>query len=200
MLAGESSVVARHTLPTDDQLSALADGLSAAGREVIESDQPLLLSRRELVLASLVGAFALLALDGCRAKPAPPPVSPGPLARATHTRKISLNINGQVHSLELEPRVSLLDALRERLALTGSKKGCDHGQCGACTVLVAGLLPTACLTLAVMVVTRRSRPSRAWAQGRRIAPACKPRSSSRTRYNGGLLGAGPNHERAGPGM
>ncbi|HEY1532396.1 MAG TPA: (2Fe-2S)-binding protein [Polyangiaceae bacterium] len=150
VLAGEGSVVARHTLATDDQLSALADGLSAAGREVIEQALPLLLSRRELVLASLVGAFALLALGGCRGRP-PPPVSPAPLARATHTRKISLNINGQVHSLELEPRVSLLDALRERLALTGSKKGCDHGQCGACTVLVAGRRVNACLTLAVMV-------------------------------------------------
>jgi xanthine dehydrogenase YagT iron-sulfur-binding subunit len=53
--------------------------------------------------------------------------------------------------LEIEPRVSLLDALRERLGLTGSKKGCDHGQCGACTVLIAGRRVNACLTLAVMV-------------------------------------------------
>ncbi|MEI9954239.1 MAG: (2Fe-2S)-binding protein [Pseudomonadota bacterium] len=64
---------------------------------------------------------------------------------------MSLNINGQIQSLEVEPRVSLLDAVRERLGLTGSKKGCDHGQCGACTVLIAGRRVNACLTLAVMV-------------------------------------------------
>src|SRR6202140_5902402 len=52
--------------------------------------------------------------------------------------KAELQINGQPHSLTLDPRTTLLDALREHLALTGSKKGCDHGQCGACTVLIEG--------------------------------------------------------------
>ncbi|HEX3851903.1 MAG TPA: (2Fe-2S)-binding protein, partial [Polyangiaceae bacterium] len=149
VLGADGSVVAQHTLATADQLAALADGLSAAGREVIVVNQSLLLSRREVVLASLVGAFALLALDGCHAK-APPPV-PAAAPSVSKTRKISLNINGQAHELEAEPRVSLLDALRERLALTGTKKGCDHGQCGACTVLIAGRRVNACLTLAVMV-------------------------------------------------
>src|ERR1700722_14481401 len=51
----------------------------------------------------------------------------------------SLNINGQQHQVPIEPRVTLLDLLRERLLLTGTKKGCDHGQCGACTVLVNGV-------------------------------------------------------------
>src|ERR671915_20781 len=63
---------------------------------------------------------------------------------------ITLNINGQDHTLIVEPRVTLLDALRERLLLTGTKKGCDHGQCGACTVHVNGERTLACLTLAVM--------------------------------------------------
>ena len=61
----------------------------------------------------------------------------------------SLTINGQRHDLSLDPRVTLLDLLRERLSLTGTKKGCDHGQCGACTVLVNGRRVNSCLTLAV---------------------------------------------------
>ncbi len=63
---------------------------------------------------------------------------------------VRLKVNGEVRSLTIEPRVTLLDALRERLELTGSKKGCDHGQCGACTVLIDGERVYSCLTLAVM--------------------------------------------------
>lgn len=64
--------------------------------------------------------------------------------------QITLTINDTQHALDVEPRVTLLDALRDHLGLTGSKKGCDHGQCGACTVLVNGRRINACLTLAVM--------------------------------------------------
>ena len=63
---------------------------------------------------------------------------------------VSLVVNGVVRRVELDPRTSLLDALREHLRLTGTKKGCDHGQCGACTVLVNGRRINSCLTLAVM--------------------------------------------------
>ena len=63
---------------------------------------------------------------------------------------VTLQINGRSHVLTLDPRTTLLDALRDHLALTGSKKGCDHGQCGACTVLVEGRRINSCLTLAVM--------------------------------------------------
>ena len=62
---------------------------------------------------------------------------------------VQLKINGAVHKLRLDPRTSLLDLLREHLQLTGSKKGCDHGQCGACTVLVNGRRINSCLTLVV---------------------------------------------------
>lgn len=64
--------------------------------------------------------------------------------------KTTLSVNGERHVLDLDPRVTLLDALRDHLNLTGSKKGCDHGQCGACTVLVDGRRINACLSLAVM--------------------------------------------------
>jgi xanthine dehydrogenase YagT iron-sulfur-binding subunit len=63
---------------------------------------------------------------------------------------VTLNINNQPRKINIEPRVTLLDALRERLGLIGSKKGCDHGQCGACTVLVDGQRIYSCLSLAVM--------------------------------------------------
>jgi xanthine dehydrogenase YagT iron-sulfur-binding subunit len=63
---------------------------------------------------------------------------------------VELQINGRSHVLNLDPRTTLLDALREHLVLTGSKKGCDHGQCGACTVLIDGRRINSCLTLAVM--------------------------------------------------
>ena len=64
--------------------------------------------------------------------------------------KTALAINGESHTLEADPRTTLLDALRMHLGLTGTKKGCDHGQCGACTVLVNGRRINSCLTLACM--------------------------------------------------
>jgi len=78
------------------------------------------------------------------------PVSPGTTAAASAALKVNLNINGKKFALDVDPRMTLLDALRERLQLTGSKKGCDHGQCGACTVLVNGRRINSCLSLAVM--------------------------------------------------
>jgi xanthine dehydrogenase YagT iron-sulfur-binding subunit len=62
---------------------------------------------------------------------------------------IAIRVNGTVRALSVDPRTSLLDLLRERLGLTGTKKGCDHGQCGACTVLIDGRRANACLALAV---------------------------------------------------
>src|ERR1700756_5171405 len=75
---------------------------------------------------------------------AAPPVERGPEVTA-----VVLSVNGKRHEVQLEPRVSLLDALREHLGLTGSKKGCDQGTCGACTVWLEGRRVLACLTLAV---------------------------------------------------
>jgi xanthine dehydrogenase YagT iron-sulfur-binding subunit len=80
---------------------------------------------------------------------APPTVPTPPTVRGPGAGTVVLTVNGQVRELPVEPRVSLLDALREQLGLTGSKKGCDQGTCGACTVWVDGRRVLACLTLAV---------------------------------------------------
>jgi xanthine dehydrogenase YagT iron-sulfur-binding subunit len=74
----------------------------------------------------------------------------GPQASGVVMRPVSLNVNGTAHQLQIDTRATLLDTLREQLQLFGTKKGCDHGQCGACTVHVNGRRVNSCLTLAVM--------------------------------------------------
>jgi len=74
----------------------------------------------------------------------------GAQTASLNIERINLTINGQPYAIDLDPRTTLLDALREHLALTGSKKGCDQGQCGACTIIVNGQRINSCLALAVM--------------------------------------------------
>src|SRR5713226_9319994 len=84
--------------------------------------------------------------------------------------RIALTVNGQPRQLKLDPRTSLLDALREHLHLTGTKKGCDHGQCGACTVLIDGRRINSCLTLAVMHAGKEITTVEGLAEGGALHP------------------------------
>lgn len=98
---------------------------------------------------TFIAASGIMALGTCSSAPAEG--APSQQAdRPDVTIPVTLKINEKVYDLHLEPRVTLLDALRERIGLCGTKKGCDHGQCGACTVLVDGRRVYSCLTLAVM--------------------------------------------------
>ncbi|TWI64319.1 xanthine dehydrogenase YagT iron-sulfur-binding subunit [Pseudoduganella lurida] len=83
---------------------------------------------------------------------------------------LTITVNGQQHTMEVEAWVTLLDLLRERMGLTGTKKGCDHGQCGACTVLVDGRRINSCMTLAVMNDGREVQTIEGLAKGDQLHP------------------------------
>jgi xanthine dehydrogenase YagT iron-sulfur-binding subunit len=114
--------------------------------------EPFTMTRRDFVQAALTAA-ALLAASAVvpRDLRASARSAERPSEIIAGTTRVTLNVNGRDIALDVEPRVTLLDALRERAGLTGTKKGCDHGQCGACTVHVDGRRVLSCMTLAVML-------------------------------------------------
>jgi xanthine dehydrogenase YagT iron-sulfur-binding subunit len=107
-----------------------------------------LLTTGSSVAASLAAAYVPAFANRAAGESDSAPAGPGPNIEGAVP--ITLRINGKDHQLRIDPRTTLLDCIRETVALTGTKKGCDHGQCGACTVHVNGRRVNSCLTLALM--------------------------------------------------
>ncbi len=136
--------------PRAEDLLAALSSLAPAPPAPASFPNPRGLSRREFLAAALGVALVLsVPLGKAQAQAAPMTTSPALMPPSSvGTVPVTLHVNGASYALQIEPRVTLLDALRERIGLTGSKKGCDHGQCGACTVHAGGRRINSCLALA----------------------------------------------------
>jgi len=135
-------------------------------------DTPSVSRRNFLKAASMAGgaisAAGLIVAPPAKAAPRPtgPPLGPGPV-------EVTLDINGQKHVFKIPPNVTLLEALREHLGLTGTKRICDHGECSACTVLIEGRATCSCMTLALDVQGKKITTIEGLAQGKTLDPLQK---------------------------
>jgi xanthine dehydrogenase YagT iron-sulfur-binding subunit len=130
----------------------------------------LIATRREFVQAALAAAVILAAALAPRKVQAAVSSLDGLASDRINPQPVTLNVNGKAIVVNIEPRVTLLDALREYAGLTGSKKGCDHGQCGACTVHVDGRRVLSCMTFAVMQQGRQITTVEGLAAGEQLNP------------------------------
>ncbi|MFO0614903.1 MAG: (2Fe-2S)-binding protein [Polyangiaceae bacterium] len=133
---------------------------------------PARMTRREWTIASLAIGLGAVFLGGCGDR-APTEASSAAVESSTKPPSqplVTLRVNGQVHTFQMDPRATLLDALRERLDLPGTKKGCDHGQCGACTVLVGGQRILSCLALAITMEEKEITTIEGLAHGEALHP------------------------------
>jgi xanthine dehydrogenase YagT iron-sulfur-binding subunit len=151
-------------MSSDSQHTPPGDDPGGRGPEPAEDG----LSRREFLHQAAAGGLVVAGgMAGAASSRGAEGEPPRPEQAAV---PVTLQVNGKKHELKLEPRVTLLDALREYLGLTGTKKGCDHGQCGACTVLVDGRRIYSCLTLAAMQAGARITTVEGLADGDKLHP------------------------------
>jgi xanthine dehydrogenase YagT iron-sulfur-binding subunit len=123
---------------------------TSSGEDCAKTTDDFALTRRKFLLAGTAAVAAAMVSPIAKEAQALASETLGNEAEPAVLAKVAFEVNGKACELQLDTRTTLLDALREHLDLTGSKKGCDHGQCGACTVLVDGRRINSCLTLAVM--------------------------------------------------
>lgn len=164
----------------DDDFDETSEPELTEDEEVLLEEMPALTgvgqTRRTFLGQTIAGGLGFFALDLLAHEEAFAALSPSPDAAfaagpaAENLVKVTLKVNGATKTLELDSRVVLLDALRERLELTGSKKGCDQGQCGACTVLVDGRRVLSCLTLAASIDGKEITTIEGLAQGDELHP------------------------------
>ncbi|GAB3887673.1 2Fe-2S iron-sulfur cluster-binding protein [Spirosoma agri] len=156
---------------TEDEKKLFEDLMPEDLDEILDSG----VNRRHfLKLVTLAGGGMLAAQSAVAEQLLTKPLSSSPTELSSATIEngvtVSLKVNGTTQKLVVDSRMTLLDTLRERLELTGSKKGCDHGQCGACTVLVNGQRVLSCLTLAASCEGKRVQTVEGLAQGTTLHP------------------------------